>query len=82
MDITLSVDEKREENAGVPAQAMNKIVHQAGSADLEQFAGRFQLESELQFFLDSAQQSPSRLEGWKFDREEAQRPVRFPRCRP
>jgi hypothetical protein len=82
MDITLSVDEKREENARVPAQGMGKIVHQAGRANLEQFAGRLQLESELQFFLDSAQQTPGRLNGWKFDREESQRPAQFPRCRP
>ena len=73
MNITLAVDEKLAERARVAAQAMGKSLNQAVREYLEQLAGRAQLESDLQSFIDSAQQTPGRLNGWTFDREESHR---------
>ena len=73
MNITLAVDEKLAERARVAAQAMGKSLNQAVRDYLEQLAGRAQMESDLQAFMDSAHQTPGRLNGWKFDREESHR---------
>jgi antitoxin component of RelBE/YafQ-DinJ toxin-antitoxin module len=73
MNITLSVDERVAEQARKAAAAMGKSLNQAVRDYLEQLAGRAQMESDLQAFRASAQDTPGRLNGWKFDREESHR---------
>ena len=73
MNITLSVDERIAEEARRAAAAMGKSLNQAVRDYLEQLAGRAQMESDLQAFRASAQDTPGRLNGWKFDREESHR---------
>jgi hypothetical protein len=48
--------------------------HQEGgetTLTLEQLAGSQQVAAELQAFEESAAHTPGRLNGWRFDREEA-----------
>ena len=52
---------------------MGKSLNQAVRDYLEQLAGSAQTESELQAFAQSALNTPGRLDGWTFDREEANR---------
>ena len=73
MNITLSVDERIAEEARKAAGAMGKSLNQAVRDYLEQLAGLHQLGAELQAFEASARNTPGRLRGWKFDREEANR---------
>ena len=73
MNITLSVDERIAEQARKAASAMGKSLNQAVRDYLEQLAGSEQLASELRAFEQSALNTPGRLAGWKFDREEANR---------
>ncbi len=67
MNITFSVDEH------LAAQAMGKSLNQAVRDYLEQLAGSQQLQTELRAFEQSALASAGRLDGWKFDRDEANR---------
>ena len=55
------------------AATMGKSLNQAVRDYLEQLAGRQQLAAELEAFERSAIQSPGRMNGWRFDREEANR---------
>ncbi len=71
MNITLSVDDRTLELARRSAQAMGKSLNQAVRDYLEQLAGRQQLAAELQQFEQSALNTPGRLDGWRFDRDEA-----------
>lgn len=71
MNITLSVDERVAEQARRTAQNMGKSLNQAVRDYLEQLAGVEALEAQVQAFERSAQQTPGRLEGWRFDREDA-----------
>ena len=73
MNITLSVDERIAEQARKAATAMGKSLNQAVRDYLEQLAGGQQLDSELLAFKQSALNTPGRLDGWKFDRDEANR---------
>lgn len=73
MNITLSIDEQVAEKARHAARAMGKSLNQAVRDYLEQLAGRAQLESEIDAFLESTARTSGRLEGWKFDRDELQR---------
>lgn len=73
MNITLSVDERVAEQARAAAASMGKSLNQAVRDYLEQLAGKQQLEAELRAFEQSAQHTPGRLGGWRFDREEANR---------
>lgn len=73
MNITLSVDERVAEQARKTAQAMGKSLNQAVRDHLEQLAGAQQLERDIAAFEASARQSPGRLRGWRFDRDEANR---------
>ncbi|QHI99046.1 MerR family transcriptional regulator [Xylophilus rhododendri] len=73
MNITLSVDERIAEQARAAAATMGKSLNQAVRDYLEQLAGSQQLASELDNFERSALATPGRLEGWRFDREEANR---------
>jgi hypothetical protein len=52
---------------------MGKSLNQAVRDYLEQLAGAALVESELQAFEQSALATLGRLEGWRFDREEANR---------
>lgn len=71
MNITLAVDEQVAEQARKAATAMGKSLNQAVRDYLEQLAGAEQLAAELQAFKASALASPGRLNGWHFDRDEA-----------
>ena len=73
MNITLSIDERVVEQARQAAQAMGKSLNQAVRDYLEQLAGRAQLESEIDAFLESTARTPGRLGGWEFDRDELHR---------
>lgn len=73
MNITLSIDENVAENARKAAGAMGKSLNQAVRDYLEQLAGAPQLAADLQAFEASAHATPGRLNGWKFDRDEANR---------
>jgi antitoxin component of RelBE/YafQ-DinJ toxin-antitoxin module len=68
MNITLSVDERVAEQARAAAAAMGKSLNQAVRDYLEQLAGRQQVA-----FEKSALETPGRLKGWRFDRDEANR---------
>ena len=73
MNITLSIDERLAEKARAVAAAMGKSLNQAVRDHLEQLAGQSALQTELQAFEKSALSTPGRLNGWKFNREEANR---------
>ena len=73
MIITLSVDNRVAERASKAAQAMGKSLNQAMRDYLELMAGAHLLEVEVQAFEQSARQTPGRLNGWRFDRDEANR---------
>lgn len=73
MNITLSVDENTLERARRAAQAMGKSLNQAVRDHLEQLAGRAALDEALAAFEASARATPGRLDGWQFDRDEANR---------
>lgn len=71
MNITLSVDERIAEQARAAAATMGKSLNQAVRDYLEQLAGAQQLAAQLQAFEQSARVTPGRLNGWRFDRDEA-----------
>lgn len=71
MNITLSVDERIAEQARRTAQNMGKSLNQVVRDYLEQLAGVEALEAQVEAFRRSAEQTPGRLEGWRFDREDA-----------
>ena len=73
VNITLSIDERVAEQARQAAQAMGKSLNQAVRDHLEQLAGRAQLESEISAYLESTANTPGRLGGWVYRREELQR---------
>lgn len=68
MNITLVVDENVVEQARKTAQVMGKSLNQVVRDYLEQLAGADQLQVEK--FVESAQNSPGRLSGWRFNRDE------------
>jgi antitoxin component of RelBE/YafQ-DinJ toxin-antitoxin module len=71
MNITLSIDEKVADAARRAAQSMGKSWNQAVRDYLEQLAGGQQLEAEVAAFAQSARSTPGRLQGRRFDRDEA-----------
>jgi antitoxin component of RelBE/YafQ-DinJ toxin-antitoxin module len=71
MNITLSVDERTVERARQAAQAMGKSLNQAVRDYLEQLAGAEQRQAEAEAFEAATKASPGRLNGWVFDREQA-----------
>ena len=73
MNITLSVDERTADQARQVAAAMGKSLNQAVRDYLEQLAGGPALAAELLAFEQSALATPGRLQGWHFDRDEANR---------
>ncbi|MCB1587873.1 MAG: hypothetical protein KDI37_01835 [Xanthomonadales bacterium] len=73
MNITLSADEAVVERARRVAQSMGKSLNQVVRDYLEQLAGQDVVEAELDAFEQSARATPGRLNGWTFDRDEANR---------
>ena len=73
MNITLSADEAIVERARRVAQSMGKSLNQVVRDYLEQLAGQDVVEAELDAFEQSARATPGRLNGWTFDRDEANR---------
>lgn len=71
MNITLSVDEQVADQARRAASAMGKSLNQAVRDYLETLAGAEQRAAELRAFEASALATPGRLNGWRFDRDEA-----------
>lgn len=73
MNITLSADERIAEQARLAATAMGKCLNQAVHDSLEQLADHQQLVAKLQGLEQSALPTPGLLDGWVFDRDEANR---------
>ena len=71
MNITLSVDERVAQRAREAAQKMGKSLNQAVRDYLEQQAGRASRGDQWSQFEARCLQSSARLDGWKFDRDEA-----------
>ena len=71
MNITLSVDERVAESAREAARKMGKSLNQAVRDYLEQLSGQSQAARECREFERRCLASQGRLNGWKFDREEA-----------
>lgn len=71
MNITLSVDEQVAQRAREAAQKMGKSLNQAVRDHLEQLAGGSRREQMWAQFEERCQQSPARLNGWRFNRDEA-----------
>ncbi len=70
MNITLVVDENIVEQARKTAQVMGKSLNQVVRDYLEQLAGTDQDQLQVEKFVESAQNSPGRLGGWRFNRDE------------
>jgi hypothetical protein len=70
MNITLAVDEYIVEQARKVAQANGKSLNQAVRDYLAQLAGVDQNVLQVEAFVESAKNSPGRLNRWKFDREQ------------
>jgi hypothetical protein len=72
MNITLSVDERVAENAREAARKMGKSLNQAVRDYLEQLAGQDRAQQECDEFVKRCLGGGGgKLNGWKFDREEA-----------
>ena len=71
MNITLSVDEQVAARAREAAQKMGKSLNQAVRDYLEQLAGGARRGQQWAEFEERCLLSGAKLEGWKFDRDEA-----------
>jgi hypothetical protein len=72
MNITLSVDERVAENAREAARKMGKSLNQAVRDYLEQLGGHARREQECDEFVKRCLSGGGgKLNGWKFNREEA-----------
>jgi replicative DNA helicase len=71
MNITLSVDEQVAKRARDAAQKMGKSLNQAVRDYLEQLAGGAQREQSWVQFEKRCLESSAKLNGWKFNRDEA-----------
>ncbi len=71
MNITLSVDEQVAARAREAAQKMGKSLNQAVRDYLEQLAGGARRGQQWAEFEERCLSSDAKLEGWKFDRDEA-----------
>ena len=71
MNITLSVDERVAENAREAARKMGKSLNQAVRDYLEQLAGSAGRGDDWVRFEAESLGSSARLDGWHFDRGEA-----------
>ena len=70
-NITLSVDEKTVERARDAAKAMGTSLNQIVRDHIERLSGADQRAAEHDAFEARALAGKGRLNGWKFDREEA-----------
>ena len=71
MNITLAIDETIAENAREAARKIGKTLNQVVREHLEQLAGSNQVEHEITAFELRCAASKGRLNGWIFDRDEA-----------
>ena len=70
-NLTLSVDEKTIARAREAAQAMGTSLNQLVRDHIERLSGADQREADHDAFEARAIAGKGRLNGWKFDREEA-----------
>lgn len=71
MNITLSVDEQVAQRARDAAQKMGKSLNQAVREYLEQLAGSSKRADQWAQFEARCLDSGARLNGWEFNRDEA-----------
>jgi Family of unknown function (DUF6364) len=71
MNITLSIEERVAENAREAARKMGKSLNQVVRDYLEQLAGSAHAEQDFEDFERHCLNSKARLNGWIFNREEA-----------
>ncbi len=71
MNITLSVDEQVAQRARQAAQSMGKSLNQVVRDYLEQLAGSALRSQQWTQFEERCLTSNAKLEGWRFDRDEA-----------
>jgi replicative DNA helicase len=71
MNITLSVDEQVAQRARVAAQKMGKSLNQVVRDYLEQLAGGARRGQQWSQFEERCLNSKAKLEGWQFNRDEA-----------
>ena len=71
MNITLSVDEQVAQRAREAAQKMGKSLNQVVRDYLEQLAGGARRGQQWLQFEERCLNSKARLEGWQFNRDEA-----------
>jgi hypothetical protein len=70
-NLTLSVDDQSTERARLAAQKMGLSLNQFLRSQIERLAGYDQRKAEHEAFEDRCRNSGGRLNGWEFDREEA-----------
>lgn len=70
-NITLSVDEKTVERAREAAQTMGTSLNQLVRAHIERLSGADQRKADHEAYEARALAGKGRLNGWKFDREQA-----------
>jgi replicative DNA helicase len=71
MNITLSIDEQVAQRARAAAQKMGKSLNQVVRDYLEQLAGSTKREQQWEEFESRCLASEVKLDGWKFNRDEA-----------
>lgn len=71
MNLTLSVDDQATERARAAAQAMGTSLNQLLREQIERLAGMQQRMVEHDAFEARCLQNGARLEGWSFNRDEA-----------
>jgi hypothetical protein len=71
MNITLSIDEQVAQRARLAAQKMGKSLNQVVRDYLEQLAGGSRRSQQWSQFEARCLASEATLDGWKFDRDEA-----------
>ena len=71
MNITLSVDEHVAQRARDAAKKMGKSLNQLVRDYLEQLAGSARRGQQWTQFEERCLQSTARLDGWRFNRDEA-----------
>ena len=73
MNITVSVDEQLAQRASLAAQQMGKTLNQALCDYLEQLADSSLRNQQWDRFEARCLASTAKLEGWRFDRDTANR---------
>ncbi len=71
MNITFTVDDQVAQHASEAAQKLGKSLDQAVLSYLEQLASSIQCDQEWTQFEQSCLTSGGKLNGWKFNRDEA-----------